>query len=205
MDATFTLVCGLVLQTVLLIAWQLVRDRQVLVAMLRAWRPSLLAGFMGALASQMWFLAFAIASTAHVRTLALVEILFAHALSRRLFSQHTTAAELLGIALVVAGAHPADQRLNRGAAATAACARPIAVRLEQRRSQPGRALHQALAERLLAVVGCSCTASARSCSKTFAQLRVDAGIVDRGDHLEVEPEAAVVDVGGADDATARRR
>ena len=74
-----TLVCGLLLQTVLLTAWQLARDRQVLIAMLRAWRPSITAGFMGALASQMWFLAFAIATTAHVRTLALVEILFAHA------------------------------------------------------------------------------------------------------------------------------
>ena len=104
MDATFTLVCGLLLQTVLLTSWQLIRDRRVLVAMLRAWRPSLLAGFMGALASQMWFLAFAIATTAHVRTLALVEILFAHALSRRLFSQHTSRLEILGITLVVAGA-----------------------------------------------------------------------------------------------------
>ena len=102
MDATFTLVCGLVLQTTLLLAWQAFNDRGVLSAMFRAWRPSLTAGFMGALASQMWFLAFAIAATAHVRTLALVEILFAHALSRRLFSQHTTAAELGGIVLVVA-------------------------------------------------------------------------------------------------------
>ena len=103
-DATFTLVCGLLLQTVLLTSWQLFRDRRVVAAMFRAWQPSMLAGLMGALASQMWFLAFAIATTAHVRTLALVEILFAHALSRRLFSQHTSAAELLGIALVVGGA-----------------------------------------------------------------------------------------------------
>jgi drug/metabolite transporter (DMT)-like permease len=103
MRATFTLVCGLLLQTTLLMAWQSVRNRQVLAAMFRAWRPSLLAGFMGALASQMWFLAFAIATTAHVRTLALVEIVFAHALSRRLFSQHTSAIELAGIALVLAG------------------------------------------------------------------------------------------------------
>ena len=38
------------------------RDREVLRAILRAWRPSLLAGFMGAFASQFWFLAFAIAT-----------------------------------------------------------------------------------------------------------------------------------------------
>jgi drug/metabolite transporter (DMT)-like permease len=104
MDATFTLVCGLVLQTAVMVAWQLFSDRAVLVAVLRAWRPSLGAGFMGAFGSQMWFLAFAIAATAHVRTLALVEILFAHVLTRRLFLQRTSAAELAGIALVVAGA-----------------------------------------------------------------------------------------------------
>ena len=104
LDATFTLVCGLLLQTALMVAWQLARDRQVLVAVLRAWRPSLGAGFMGALGSQMWFLAFAIAATAHVRTLALVEILFAHVLTRRLFSQQTSRAELAGIVLVVLGA-----------------------------------------------------------------------------------------------------
>ncbi len=103
-DATMTLVCGLLFQTLVLTGWQLVRDRAVLVAMLRAWRQSLLAGFMGALASQMWFLAFAIATTAHVRTLALVEILFAQAVSRRLFSQRSTMLETLGVALVVIGA-----------------------------------------------------------------------------------------------------
>jgi drug/metabolite transporter (DMT)-like permease len=103
-DATMTLVCGLLFQTLFLTGWQLVRDRAVLLAMLRAWRQSLLAGFMGALASQMWFLAFAIATTAHVRTLALVEILFAQAVSRRLFSQRSTVLETLGVALVVVGA-----------------------------------------------------------------------------------------------------
>ena len=45
------------------------------------WRPSLFAGFMGAFASQFWFLAFALATAASVRTLALVEVLFAQAIS----------------------------------------------------------------------------------------------------------------------------
>ena len=38
-----------------------------------------------------------------MRTLALVEILFAQAISRQLFAQRASAAEALGIALVVAG------------------------------------------------------------------------------------------------------
>ena len=62
------------------------RDRAVLTAIARAWRRSLLAGFMGAIASQFWFLAFALASAASVRTLALVEVLFAQAISAFIFA-----------------------------------------------------------------------------------------------------------------------
>ena len=61
------------------------------------------AGFMGALASQFWFLAFAVESAARIRTLALVEIFFAQLLSRTLFKQGVTLREGLGIALIVAG------------------------------------------------------------------------------------------------------
>ncbi|MGE0801210.1 MAG: EamA family transporter [Lautropia sp.] len=101
--ATVTLVCGLVLQSASMMIWQWYRNRSAVREMLAAWRPSLLAGFMGALASQMWFLAFAIASTAHVRTLGMVEILFAQALSRQLFAQSSSRRELAGIALIVIG------------------------------------------------------------------------------------------------------
>ncbi len=70
---------------------------------MRAWRPSLFAGFMGALASQFWFLAFALATAASVRTLALVEVLFAQAISRFVFKQPMTAREAAGIVLIVIG------------------------------------------------------------------------------------------------------
>jgi drug/metabolite transporter (DMT)-like permease len=103
MAATFTLVMGLLLQSLLLSLYLLLRDRAVLVEIFQAWRPSLFAGFMGALASQFWFLAFALAAVASVRTLALVEVLFAQAISRFLFKQATTARELIGILLIVIG------------------------------------------------------------------------------------------------------
>jgi drug/metabolite transporter (DMT)-like permease len=103
MAATFTLAVGLVLQAVLLSLYLAVRDRAVLVAIAKAWRPSLLAGFMGATASQFWFLAFALASAASVRTLALVEVLFAQAISRFFFHQPTSPRDLAGIVLIVAG------------------------------------------------------------------------------------------------------
>jgi len=103
MAATFTLAVGLCLQAGLLSAYLAVWERSVLVAIARAWRPSLFAGFMGAFASQFWFLAFALAPAASVRTLALIEVLFAQAVSRFLFRQPATPREALGIVLIVAG------------------------------------------------------------------------------------------------------
>jgi drug/metabolite transporter (DMT)-like permease len=101
--ATFTLTVGLVCQAALLSAWLALSDPKVLKAIFRAWKPSLFAGFMGALASQFWFLGFAIATAASVRTLALVEVLFAQAISKFIFKQPTTTREVIGMMLVVAG------------------------------------------------------------------------------------------------------
>jgi drug/metabolite transporter (DMT)-like permease len=70
---------------------------------MRAWKPSLFAGFMGAFASEFWVLAFAIATAASVRTLALVEVLFAQGVTYFVFKQPTTKREALGIVLVVIG------------------------------------------------------------------------------------------------------
>jgi len=79
------------------------RDPVVLRDIARAWKPSLFAGFMGAFASEFWFLGFAITSAANVRTLALVEVLFAQGVTRFVFKQPTTGRELVGIVLVVIG------------------------------------------------------------------------------------------------------
>jgi drug/metabolite transporter (DMT)-like permease len=103
MAATFTLVIGLVMQSVTLSLYLWLRDPAVLKAIVRSWKPSLFAGFMGALASQFWFLAFALATAASVRTLALVEVLFAQLVSRVAFKQKTTTREAVGMVLVVAG------------------------------------------------------------------------------------------------------
>jgi drug/metabolite transporter (DMT)-like permease len=103
MAATFTLVVGLAMQAVALSLYLWVREHAVLTAIMRAWKPSLFAGFMGALASQFWFLAFALTTAASVRTLALVEVLFAQLIARVAFGQKTTAREALGMVLVVAG------------------------------------------------------------------------------------------------------
>ena len=102
--ATFTLTIALAVQAASLSVYLLLGNPAVLAAIMRAWRPSLLAGLLGALASQFWFLAFALATAASVRTLALIEVLFAQIIARFAFGQRTSAREALGMVLVVAGA-----------------------------------------------------------------------------------------------------
>ncbi len=58
---------------------------------------------MGATASEFWFLAFALATAASVRTLALVEVLFAQAISAFIFKQPTSPREAVGMAMIVVG------------------------------------------------------------------------------------------------------
>ena len=101
--ASFTLVLGLFVQTLVLTIYLLARAPGVLKAILGLWRPSMFAGFMGAFASQFWFLAFALTAAANVRTLALVEVLFAQGVAYYSFKQPLSARELSGIALIVVG------------------------------------------------------------------------------------------------------
>lgn len=101
--ASTILVTGLLVQVVAQSIYLLIFNRVTLVALVKAWRPSALAGFMGAFASQMWFLAFALESAAKVRTLALVEIFFAGLVSRSMFKEGVASREGLGILLIVVG------------------------------------------------------------------------------------------------------
>jgi drug/metabolite transporter (DMT)-like permease len=104
MAATTTLVAGLAVQTAVLLVWLALFDRAGLRAIVALWRTSLIAGFMGALASQLWFVAFALTDAARVRTLALVEVLFAQAASLKLFRERPSGREWLGMTLIVAAA-----------------------------------------------------------------------------------------------------
>jgi drug/metabolite transporter (DMT)-like permease len=101
--ATTTLVWSLGIQTLILGIWMALFMRAALMKSFALWRQSLFAGFMGAFASQFWFLGFSLTSAANVRTLGLIEVLFAQAVSHRLFAEAATRRELTGMALVVAG------------------------------------------------------------------------------------------------------
>ena len=101
--ASTMLAWSLGIQSFILMVGMLVFDRPALINSLKAWRQSLFAGFMGAFASQFWFIGFSLTSAANVRTLALVEVVMAQGVSRGLFKQKTSLRELSGMALVVGG------------------------------------------------------------------------------------------------------
>ncbi len=101
--ATTILVLALSLQTTILMIFMALRDRAALLGSLRVWRSSLGAGFLGAFASQCWFIGFALTTAANVRTLALIEVIMAQFVARYWFGQRATPRQLLGMAVILLG------------------------------------------------------------------------------------------------------
>jgi len=101
--ASTALVASLGLQCVMLGLWLGLFDRAAFMGSVRVWRASLTAGLMGALASQCWFIGFSLTSAANVRTLALLEVVFAQIVSRRVFHETPGLREIAGAAMIVAG------------------------------------------------------------------------------------------------------
>jgi drug/metabolite transporter (DMT)-like permease len=103
MRASLTLACGLGVQTLLLAVWMMIFHYEAWVRCLHAWRISIWGGLLGASASSGWFLGFALTAAANVRTLGLVEVLFAQLLSWRVFASKSTRQEVVGTVLIVVG------------------------------------------------------------------------------------------------------
>ena len=101
--ATTTLVLSLCIQTVILLVWMLAFDRPALRASFGVWRASLGAGFLGAFASQFWFLGFSLTSAANIRTLALAEVIFAALVARVYFGQKPSPRQTLGMGVIILG------------------------------------------------------------------------------------------------------
>lgn len=101
--ASTALVLGLALQSAALGLWMALFDRAAIRACLGVWRASLGAGFLGALASQLWFIGFSLTTAANVRTVALIEVVFAQIVARIVFGQRTTVRQLTGMVILMAG------------------------------------------------------------------------------------------------------
>jgi drug/metabolite transporter (DMT)-like permease len=86
-----------------LLIWLLLFDRAALAASFGVWRASVGAGFLGAFASQFWFIGFSLTTAANVRTLALIEVIMALAVSRYVFHQTVTLRQKVGIGIITLG------------------------------------------------------------------------------------------------------
>ena len=104
LSASVILVAGLAIQSAALMLYLALFDRPGARAIFKAWRSYLFAGFMGALASQLWFIAFALSEAAPVRTLALIEVPMAQVVSLKVFREPPSLREGLGMTLIVAAA-----------------------------------------------------------------------------------------------------
>ncbi|MDP5307924.1 DMT family transporter [Paracoccus spongiarum] len=101
--ALTVLAMALAMQSVAMLAWMALFDRAALRGIAGAWRASLLAGALGAFASLFWFIGFSLTSAANVRTLALVEVVLAQLVSRRVMREGIAPARLAGMGLIVLG------------------------------------------------------------------------------------------------------
>jgi drug/metabolite transporter (DMT)-like permease len=104
LSASAILVAGLAIQSAALGLYLALFDRAGARAIVNAWRSSLFAGFMGAFASQLWFIAFALTDAAPVRTLALIEVPMAQLVSLKMFREPPSLREGLGMTLIVVAA-----------------------------------------------------------------------------------------------------
>ena len=103
MQASFTLACVTVLQTILMAVYMRVREPGQIMTVLRSWRVSALVGFAGMLASVGWFTAMTIQNAAYVRALGQIELIFTFGASYFVFNERSNRMELIGIMLVTCG------------------------------------------------------------------------------------------------------
>ncbi|MBM3522259.1 MAG: DMT family transporter [Alphaproteobacteria bacterium] len=103
MSAGYTLAWAQTLQTAILAAWLIWREPGQMAAVARWWRPALMVGIMGTLGSICWFTAFTIQVAAYVRTLGLIELVFAFLVARFAFQERPSRNEMIGVALLCAG------------------------------------------------------------------------------------------------------
>lgn len=103
--AAAALSATLVFQTLLGGVLLYFQDPKALTEVFRAWRPSIVPGAAGSIASALLLTAFATGpSVAAVKTVQLVDVLLAWAVSRHMFRERVEPWEIAGAALVLAGA-----------------------------------------------------------------------------------------------------
>ena len=103
MQAAFTLACVVVFQTAVMAVWIRLREPGELSRVIGRWRVASLVGVSGMLGSAAWFTAMTLENAAYVRAVGQIELVFTFIASYFFFRERSTALELVGIVLIVAG------------------------------------------------------------------------------------------------------
>lgn len=103
MQAAATLAVVIVFQTVLMSAWMVWRDRSEIGRIVRAWKPCLVVGLVGASASFGWFFAMTLQQAAVVKSLAQIEMVFTFLSTVYFFKERINRLEIAGCVLIVCG------------------------------------------------------------------------------------------------------
>ncbi len=101
--AIFALVVTNTLQTVMQGGWMLWREPAGLRSAFTAWRSAAWVGVLSAAGSACWFISFALAPVALVRTVGQVEMVFTLSFSRFYLRETLRPADVAGLCLIVAG------------------------------------------------------------------------------------------------------
>jgi drug/metabolite transporter (DMT)-like permease len=101
--ASFTLSIVLILQIALMTILIGLREPEQLRKVLVHWRPALLVGVSGGLASIGWFTAFTLQNATYVRALGQIELIFTFAATVLVFREKVSSAEIGGIGLIAVG------------------------------------------------------------------------------------------------------
>lgn len=103
MQAGTSLAVSLVMQTVMMGTYLILKEPGQLRLVLVHWRPALLVGIAAALASIFWRSAYTLQSAAYVRALGQIELVFAVLVSTLIFREKIKTMELMGIVFIVSG------------------------------------------------------------------------------------------------------
>ncbi len=102
-QAAFTLLAVLTLQTLVVAAYLRVKEPGQMKMLMANWRIAALVGLAGMIASVGWFTAMTLQNAGYVRALGQIELVFSLIASALIFNEKTTRMEFVGITVIVAG------------------------------------------------------------------------------------------------------
>ncbi len=103
MQGGVTLCAAITFQTIVMLAFILLRDPGEMRRIVAAWKPALAVGFVGAAASFGWFTAMTLEKAAVVKAVAQIEMIFTFASTVFIFKEKINRIEIAGCGAIVIG------------------------------------------------------------------------------------------------------